>query len=165
MAQQPTIRIGSLFSIAAAVFGVYATYTWLVPWINESRQASAETRAAVEELRQRTEAGEARAAELARQQAERDRADRERRRNAAINRPDPIRINVSLPDPRDRILTLDDPPPETKAPVDPEVAAARKLSLARSLADPAKRKAWLEEIVRDYPETDAAREAAELAGR
>lgn len=45
---------------------------------------------------------------------------------------------------------------EPKPEVDAETAAARRLSLAKSLADPAKRKAWLEEIVRDYPETDAA---------
>lgn len=54
-----------------------------------------------------------------------------------------------------------EPPAEPK--VDPEATAARKLSLARALQDPAKRKAWLEEIIRDYPETDAAAEAARLA--
>lgn len=44
---------------------------------------------------------------------------------------------------------------------DRQPAAARKLKLARQVTDPARRRDWLSEIVKGFPETDAAREAAE----
>lgn len=48
-------------------------------------------------------------------------------------------------------------PPKT----DRQPAAARKLKLARQVTDPARRRDWLNEIVKEFPETGAAREAAE----
>jgi hypothetical protein len=96
---------------------------------------------------------------------------------APVVRPEPVRFDpprfqadADRIAPGERVWPADpkplrpirEPPAEPK--VDPETLAARKLSLARSLQDPRKRKAWLEEIIRDYPETDAAAEAARMAG-